>query len=182
MSRRTPRAVHKKQISEKWHTLSINNVVTKLSTGDNGLNSAEAKRRLVRFGPNELIQEKSISRLKIFLSQFRSFLVVILIAATIFSAIIGEVIDSIAILIIIILNAIFGYVQEYKAERTIEALKRLTKPETSVIRDGREIVISSRKVVPGDIVVVGEGSRITADMRLLSISELKIDESSMTGE
>jgi len=181
MSRRAKPAKFKAH-AEKWHMLKATGVLKKLNSSESGLDTAEAKNRLARFGPNELKQEKKVSRLKVFLSQFRSFLVLILVAATLFSALIGEMVDALAILSIVIINALFGYMQEYKAEKTIEALKRLTRPETAVIREGKEIVIPSRQLVPGDIVSIGEGSRVTADMRLLKTSELRIDESAMTGE
>jgi Ca2+-transporting ATPase len=167
---------------EEWHAISVKAALEKTGSSLKGLSRPEAKSRLDRFGYNELKQEKGVSRLAIFLSQFKSFLVIILIAATIFSAIIGEIVDALAILIIIILNSIFGYVQEYKAEKTIEALKRMTKPETTVIRDGKTLTVPSRELVPGDIVVLEQGSRINADMRLLETTDLKIDESAITGE
>jgi len=166
----------------EWHRLAEKDVIEKTGSTDKGLNTSEAKSRLGKYGYNELKSEKKISRLAIFASQFRSFLVIILIAATIFSALIGEIIDAIAILVIVVLNGVFGYVQEYKAEKTIEALKRMTRPETVVIRDSKVMTIPSRELVPGDMVMLEQGSRVTADLRILETTNLKIDESAITGE
>lgn len=165
-----------------WHEMEARGVMEKLETNEKGLNDSEAKSRLQKFGYNELQKQKGISRLQIFISQFKSLLVIILIAATVFSALVGELVDAAAIIAIVILNAIFGFIQEYKAEKTIEALKKLTSPEAVVIRDGKEKKVDSRLIVPGDIVVLDEGSRIPADMRLISVAELRIDEAILTGE
>jgi Ca2+-transporting ATPase len=165
-----------------WHKASPEQAIKELDSSMNGLDKSEAKHRLGKYGFNELKQERSVSRLSVFANQFRSILVIILIAATIFSALIGEIIDAIAIMIIVILNGVFGYVQEYKAEKTIEALKKMTKPETIVIRNGKTMTIASKELVPGDIVLLEQGSRVTADLRLLEITDLKIDESAITGE
>ncbi|MEM5871625.1 MAG: cation-translocating P-type ATPase, partial [Candidatus Aenigmatarchaeota archaeon] len=165
-----------------WHELETKEVLKRLITRENGLTDKEATSRLQKFGYNELEKRKEISKLQIFIGQFKSLLVLILIGATIFSAIIGEVIDAIAIIIIVILNAVFGFIQEYRAEKTIEALKKLTTPEAIVIRNGKEKKIDSRLIVPGDIVILEEGTRVPADIRLLEITELKIDEAILTGE
>jgi Ca2+-transporting ATPase len=165
-----------------WHSLDAKDVMSKLGTSDKGLSESEASSRLGQYGPNELQKKKGVSKLQIFLEQFKNILIIILIAATVFSAFIGELVDAAAIIIIVILNAIFGFMQEYKAEKTIEALKKLTSPEAVVIRGGREMKIDSRLLVPGDVVVLDEGSRIPADMRLFSVAELRIDEAVLTGE
>jgi len=167
---------------ENWHMMAAEEAMERLGSADSGLSALEASQRLAKYGPNELKEGKKISRLAIFAAQFRSLLVIILIAATILSALVGEIIDAIAILVIVILNGIFGYVQEYRAEKTIEALKQLTKPESIVIRGGRELRIPSRELVPGDLVLLEEGARVTADLRLMETVELKIDESAITGE
>jgi Ca2+-transporting ATPase len=165
-----------------WHELHVSDALKSLDTTEKGLSESEASARLKRFGYNELQKKKGISKLQIFIQQFKNILVLILIAATIFSAFVGEFVDAAAIIIIVILNAIFGFVQEFKAEKTIEALKKLTSPETVVIRDGIEKKIDSHLVVPGDIVVLDEGSRVPADLRLINIAELRIDEAMLTGE
>ncbi len=165
-----------------WSELETKKVFEKLKTGEEGLTEEEARERLLKFGPNELEKKKQTSKLEIFLNQFKSVLVLILIFATVFSALIGEILDAAAILVIVILNAIFGFVQEYKAEKTIETLKKLTSPEAVVIREGKPRKIPSKELVLGDIVVLEEGSRVPADLRLFEVIDLRTDESMITGE
>ncbi|RLJ06003.1 MAG: ATPase [Candidatus Aenigmatarchaeota archaeon] len=165
-----------------WSELETKKVFEKLKTGEEGLTEEEARERLLKFGPNELEKKKQTSKLEIFLNQFKSVLVLILIFATVFSALIGEILDAAAILVIVILNAIFGFVQEYKAEKTIETLKKLTSPEAVVIREGKPRKIPSKELVLGDIVVLEEGSRVPADLRIFEAIDLRIDESMITGE
>jgi Ca2+-transporting ATPase len=165
-----------------WNELEAKQVLEELQTSQAGLSSQEAQARFLKYGPNELKEEKKISRIEIFLNQFKSILVIILIGATIFSAAIGEVIDAAAIIAIVILNAIFGYAQEYKAEKTIQALKKLSSPESVVLRDGKKQTIPSRLLVPGDIVTLEQGTKVPADLRILEVTDLQIDESVITGE
>jgi len=166
----------------QWHEMDVKQVLKKLDTNPHGISPQEASSRLRTYGPNEIKSEKKINPLAIFLAQFKSTLVIILIFATFFSAMIGEVIDAIAILIIVILNSIFGFVQEYRAEKTIEALKKMTTPESVVIRDNKKMKIKSSEIVPGDIVFLEQGTRVPADMRIIETAELKIDEAILTGE
>jgi Ca2+-transporting ATPase len=166
----------------KWHEITSAESLKKLSASEKGLSENEAQARLSRLGYNELVKEKGISKAAIFIAQFKSILVIILIGATLFSALIGELLDAAAIIMIVVLNAIFGFIQEYKAEKTIEALKKLTSPEALVLRDGEERKIDSRLLVPGDIIILEEGSRVPADMRVIQDAELKIDEAILTGE
>lgn len=165
-----------------WHKKTTDHVLRDLNTSKTGLSTNEARKRLKKYGPNELIEEKGPGPLSLFLNQFKSFLIVILIAATIFSALIGEFIDATAIIIIVILNAIFGFIQEYRAEKTMAALKRMTAQEAIVLRDGEEKRIPSRMLVPGDIVLIEQGTRVPADIRLLETVELRADEAALTGE
>ncbi len=165
-----------------WNELEAKQVLKELQSSEKGLSEQEAQARLLRYGPNELKEEKRISRLEIFLNQFKSILVIILIGATVFSAVIGEVLDAAAIVAIVILNAIFGFFQEYKAEKAIEALKRLSSPESVVLRDGKKQTIASKLLVPGDIVVLEQGTKVPADLRILETTDLQIDESIITGE
>lgn len=167
---------------EAWHRYNVKNVLKNLNTKPCGLTEREAKKRLSRFGYNEIVEKKHTSWVGILLRQFTSFLVLILIAATIISLLIGETISATVILIIVILNGLFGFFQEYKAERTIESLKKLITPRAVVIRDGKKKTIDSRMIVPGDILVLEEGSIIQADSRIIESIELKTDESSLTGE
>lgn len=169
-------------MSEKWHTLPHSTVLSKLKTSESGLSEEEASSRLSRFGPNELTERKGTGRLAIFFRQFTNFLVIILIIASLASIVIGRVTDSIVIIVIVILNAVLGFAQEYRAERAMEALKKLTTPRAIVLRDRKEKEIPAGKLVPGDIIFLHEGERIPADARLLEETVFKVDESTLTGE
>ena len=166
----------------KWHTLSVQQVLKKLKTSKQGLTEKEAQKRLVRFGPNRLIEKRRITPLKIFASQFRSFLILILFAAVVVSVLIGRFTDASVIMAIVIANAVLGFSQEYKAEKALKALKRLTLPKATVIRDGKQKTISASELVPGDVILLEEGDRVPADARLLEVMLLKTDESLLTGE
>ncbi|MBS7649716.1 ATPase, partial [Candidatus Bathyarchaeota archaeon] len=143
-----------------WHSLSVNDALSMLNSGVNGLSSAEAKARLIKFGPNELMAVRRISPLKIFLGQFKSILIWILIGATVISLLMGEEVDAIVIFAIVLVSSTLGFIQEYRAERALEALKRMLSPMVTVVRDSKEIVIPVREVVPGDIIVLKEGDRV----------------------
>ncbi len=167
---------------KNWHEFDVKHVLSELKTTKSGLSDEEAKRRLSKYGPNEIALKRKRSITTLFLKQFKSILIIVLIVASVFSFLIGEHINSIFIIIIVVLNAIFGFVQEYKAEKSIEALKRLTAPETIVIRDGKERKVPVRSLVPGDVVVLEQGAKVPADMRLIQVFDMKIDESAITGE
>ncbi|HDM36726.1 MAG TPA: ATPase, partial [Candidatus Syntrophoarchaeum butanivorans] len=148
-----------------------------------GLSQDEAERRLEVYGRNEIIEEKRKSRILLFLSQFKSFLILILIAAAIVSALVtGEMIDAIVILLIVLFSGVLGYIQEMRAEGAIRALKKMAAPKAIVVRDGKEVEIGSALVVPGDTLVLDAGSRVAADARLIEAVGLKVDESPLTGE
>ena len=166
----------------EWHTLSSAQVFQELMASGKGLTEDEARLRLEKYGPNELKKKKKAGAFSLFINQFRNFLVIILIVAAAFSYAIDQALDGTVIIIIVILNAVFGFVQEYKADKAIEALKRLTSPESVVLRDGKKVKIPSRLLVPGDIVIIEEGTKIPADIRLLEVADLSIDEASLTGE
>ncbi|MCD6575847.1 MAG: calcium-translocating P-type ATPase, SERCA-type [Nanoarchaeota archaeon] len=165
-----------------WHTLKIKEIFRVLETSENGLTSEEAERRLSEFGPNELTKEKKKTILSIFLNQFKSFLIIILIIAALISFAVGETLNSIVILIILLINAFLGFFQEYKAEKAVEALKKMTAPRALVLRDGVKKEIFSRELVPGDIVYLEEGKQVPADVRIIESQNLKVDESILTGE
>ena len=148
----------------------------------NGLTQVEAARRLKKHGPNRLENKKKISPIKIFFSQFNDFIVWVLIAATILSGFIGEKADAITILIIIIMNAVLGFIQEYKTEKSLEALKELAAPTAKVIRDGNIKVINAEEIVVGDLLVLESGDRVPADCMLVEDSNFMVDESLLTGE
>ena len=157
-------------------------VLKTLNTSETGLSSEEASIRLLKYGKNELKEEEKISVVKLFLSQFKSFLIIILLAAALVSAFLGEFIDASVILFTVILAGVLGFVQEYRAEESIKLLKSLTSPEAMVVRDGKEVKVPSSVLVPGDILLLQAGDRIPADARVLMAPLLKVDESSLTGE
>ncbi len=153
-----------------------------LKTSYNGLSEEEVKKRLSLYGYNILKEKKKKTSLQIFLSQFKDFLILILIIAAIISGFIGEITDTITIVVILLLNAVIGFIQEYRAEKAMEALKKLASPYTTVIREGKVKNISSEELVPGDIVILEAGKIVPADLRLIETYDLKIDESPLTGE
>ncbi|MEM3047581.1 MAG: HAD-IC family P-type ATPase, partial [Candidatus Bathyarchaeia archaeon] len=165
-----------------WHAIPAEEVLSRLGSSENGLTAAEAERRLREHGPNELTKARRASALETFLNQFKSILVLILLGATVVSALIGEVTDALVIAAILLANATLGFVQERRAERALEAMKKLTASKAHVIRDGERIELPAREVVPGDILVLEAGDRVAADARLLHVASLEMDESSLTGE
>ena len=165
-----------------WHTLESDQAMEKLKSGPEGIEANTAKSRLDKYGPNELAVQKGTSPLTIFLSQFKDLMVIILIIATIISAALGEWIDTIVILIIVILNSLFGFFQEYKAEKALLALQKMSAPQAAVIRDGKEVLIPARELVPGDIIILRTGDMVPADARLFESVNLKVNESALTGE
>ncbi|UYP45291.1 Potassium-transporting ATPase ATP-binding subunit [Candidatus Lokiarchaeum ossiferum] len=179
---------------EKWFTFSTEQVEKKLSTSITaGLSSADAKARLAKYGPNELTATEKIPRWKVFLQQFNDVLIYILIAAALISAIMeyietsshGEASfgwDWLVIAIIVILNAVIGFIQEGKADDAIEALRSMSAPDAQVVRDGKEVMIKAREIVPGDLLILNEGDKIPADGRLFEESNFKIEEAALTGE
>jgi magnesium-transporting ATPase (P-type) len=165
-----------------WYQQEISEVLDLLGVTEHGLTDEEAGKRLREYGPNKLAEEKGIGRLKIILNQFYSPLIYILIMAALVSGLLKEYKDTGVILAIIIINAIVGYFQEYKAEESVRALKRMVTPKARVIRNGHEKEIDSQLLVPGDIVLLESGTKVPADLRLLRCVELRVDESILTGE
>ncbi|MBU0457453.1 MAG: calcium-translocating P-type ATPase, SERCA-type [Nanoarchaeota archaeon] len=165
-----------------YYNLSISETIKSLKSSEKGLTEKEAKQRLEKDGLNEIEKRKRITPFQIFVRQFTSFIVLILLAAVGISLLLGERLDAIVISIIIILNGMFGFTQEYKAEKAIEALRKLTALKAKVIRNGKEIEIDSKELVPGDIVLLETGSKVPADARLIQIAALQVDEASLTGE
>ncbi|MFY9800869.1 MAG: cation-transporting P-type ATPase, partial [Methanoregula sp.] len=163
------------------HALPSEDLFTTLSTGPDGLSDTEVQARLAKFGKNTLKEEKT-GRLIIFLRQFNSILVYILIIAAVISLIVSDIKDFFIIIFIIGVNSIIGFWQEVKAEVSLDALKKLTESKVTVIRDGTERIIPSEDLVPGDRVILTEGDLVTADIRLSETSALTVDESSLTGE
>ncbi len=166
-----------------WHALTGDAVLKELATdAKKGLTAEEAAKRLETHGYNELTREEGISPLTIFVNQFKNILIGILILAVVLSALVGELVDAAIILVIIIFCAVLGFVQEYRAERAIEALKKMLSPTVTVMRNGREQEVLSKELVPGDILLLEAGDRISADLRLIELHSLRCDEAPLTGE
>lgn len=161
---------------------SIDEIFKELKTSFQGLSNEEADRRYIEYGPNELKEIRRKTPFIMFLEQFKDFMIIVLIIAAIISGLIGEISDTLAIIVIVILNAVIGFIQEYRAEKAMEELKKLAAQFATVIRDGKPIDIPASKLVPGDIVVLEAGKIVPADMRLIEGSRIKIDESALTGE
>lgn len=149
---------------------------------ENGLSSSEVQAKKIEFGKNELILEKRQTGLKILISQFKNILNLILFLAALFSLGIGYYVDGVFILAVIILNSFFGFIQEYRAEKSLEKLRNYSVPTVRVKRDGKEAVISSSELVPGDIMIISEGDRISADCTAVDPQRLEVDEAILTGE
>jgi len=165
-----------------WYRLATDELFANLATGERGLDDTEAKERLNRDGPNKLPEEAAISKLAILLHQFKSPLIYMLLVAVVVTALLEEFKDTFVILAVIGLNAVIGFVQEYKAEKSIRALKSIMASRARVMRDGRETEIPSDQLVKGDIVLLESGERVPADLRLFHTIEARIDESILTGE
>jgi len=165
-----------------FHSMNIEDALKTLQSSMKGLNDSEARTRLERYGPNELRREKQSSPLKIFAEQFKEILIIILLAATCISYIVGEIVDALVILFIVFACAILGFIQEYRAERTLEALKRMASPTAIVVRNDRELQTPSREIVSGDIVLIKTGDKVPADARIIEEFNLKVDEAPLTGE
>ncbi len=168
---------------ERWWAENVRTVEIALKTdAETGLSSEEARTRLEKYGKNEIEEQKKDSPLKIFLRQFQDPLVYILLAAAALSALLGDTIDFFLISIILVFNGVLGFIQEYKAEKALEALKQMTTPRAKVIRNGRISEIPATELVPGDVVVLEEGDVVPADIRLFEANGLTVDESLLTGE
>jgi Ca2+-transporting ATPase len=169
-------------MSREWYTLEANEALVYLDSTDQGLTTAEAQQRLRLQGPNSIPGKRRRSMAVMLLGQFTDFMILVLLGAALISGLIGDPQDTIAILVIVLLNAVIGAVQEYRAERAVAALREMATPEAHVLRDGKTIALTAVELVPGDVVLLETGSIVPADLRLLEIAELQMDESSLTGE
>ncbi|UCD27130.1 MAG: HAD-IC family P-type ATPase, partial [Candidatus Bathyarchaeota archaeon] len=169
-------------MSPEWHATETEELMRGLKTSEEGLSIEETQRRLQEFGPNELVERKGITPLQIFLRQFKDVFVIMLVIAIAISVLIGEIPDASIIGAIVVLNSVVGFVNEYRSEKAMEAMKKLTAPKARVLRDGREMLVPAIEVVPGDIVLLEAGDRIPADSRLFEVVDLKTDEAVLTGE
>ncbi len=179
---KSPETQHGTQHQHEWHALGTKEVLEHLQVQGNGLTSAEAKRRLEQFGPNQLKEAPRPTFLQMLWEQLNNFVVILLIVASAISALLGDYVEAAAIMAIVVLNAILGIVQERRAEEALAALKKLSAPDAQVVRDGRRVSIPAYELVPGDLVFLEAGNFIPADIRLLEAVNLRIEEASLTGE
>lgn len=165
-----------------WHLEQVEKVLQLTGSSESGLSTAEVEKRAIEYGHNEITGAKKKPAIFLFLNQFKDFMILVLIAAAVISGLIGDLTDTIVIITIIILNAIVGFIQEFRAERAIEALKKMTVINATVIRNNAVTTVSSIALVPGDVVLLEAGNILPADIRLWEAFQLKINESSLTGE
>ncbi|MGM0851607.1 MAG: cation-translocating P-type ATPase [Bacillota bacterium] len=167
----------------KFHEMRQEDIEQSLNTNYlEGLSTDDVAKRRKQFGYNQLEEAEKQSALLLFFSQFKDFMVLVLLAATLISGLLGEYIDAIAIIAIVLINGFLGFFQERKAERSLQALKELSAPQVSVLRDGKWVKVVSKEVIIGDIIRFGSGDRIGADVRLIETNNLEIEESALTGE
>jgi Ca2+-transporting ATPase len=171
-----------------WHSLSVDEALAALSSTKEGLSREEARQRLARFGPNELRKEKTVSWWLMLLGQFKNVLIIILLAAAAISLVInvvdeeGSIWDPIIIVVVVMISVLLGFIQQYRAERAMQALRQMIAPTSAVIREGEESMQPSRDLVPGDVITLRAGDRLAADARLTEAASLKMDEAALTGE
>jgi Ca2+-transporting ATPase len=170
------------ETNKTWHTQTAEQAFTALKSQPGGLSQAEVSERVLQYGANEIQAAKRISAWEILLDQFKNILILILLGATAISLFLGHGIESIAIAVIVLFAVLLGFIQEYRAERAIEALRQMAAPTASVLRDGVEVKIPARELVPGDVVLLHTGDRMPADARLLEAVNLQIEEAALTGE
>jgi len=167
---------------ESWYTQPVETVLSRLSSSPAGLTGAEAARRLAEYGPNEIGVAEGTSPWTLLLEQFKNVLIVILLVATALSAFLGHGLEAIAIAVIVIFAVLLGFIQEYRAERAIEALRQMAAPTATVLREGQENEVPARELVPGDVILLAAGDKVPGDLRLLEAINLKIEEAALTGE
>ena len=168
--------------NDDWHALPTEKVLEHLKVRENGLTSSEVMQRQTQYGLNQLTEAPRPGFMKLLWEQFNNFIVMLLIVASVVSALLGEWVDATAIIAIVLLNAILGIIQERRAEEALAALKKLAAPEARVLRDGHHVTVSSRDLVPGDIVYLEAGNHVPADVRLMEAVNLQVDEAALTGE
>ncbi|UCH70724.1 MAG: HAD-IC family P-type ATPase, partial [Candidatus Bathyarchaeota archaeon] len=168
--------------ARKYWSMSGSDVLGQLDSSDGGLDKKQVGERLVKYGPNEISKRKVRTGLFILLSQFKNPLVIILMGASIVAAFLGELTDATIIIVIVAINGLLGFFQEYRSEKAVERLGKYITFTAKVMREGEKRHVDTKELVPGDVVLLGTGDVIPGDVRLLSVDELSIDESSLTGE
>ena len=170
-------------LNEAWHAMEAQEVLNKLGTDSHqGLTEGEVKGRLEKYGYNELKKEEKVSPIRLFINQFKNVLIIILLIATLLSALVGETFDALLILVIVAFCAILGFIQEYRAERALEALKKMLSPTVTVLRGGKEEEVDTKELVPGDLLILEAGDKMPADARLVESYSMRCDEAPLTGE
>ncbi len=170
-------------MADKWYTRTAREAIDFWRTDQNdGLTSSEVKSRIADFGYNEMVEKEKTPWWKRLFAQFQDFMVLVLLAATLISAFLGEYVDSATILAIVMINAILGFIQEHRAEKSMDALKTMVAPMAHVIRNGLLQQIAAREMVPGDIMALESGDKIAADARLIDVQNMEVDEATLTGE
>ena len=165
-----------------WHYLPSDEVIKQTGSSPDGLNSDTVASKLEEYGPNELQEKKKKPAWLLFVHQFKDFMILVLVAAAVIAGIVGDLTDTIIIMVIVLLNAVVGFVQEYRAEKAMEALKKIAALQAQVIRNGKTVALPSAELVPGDLVLLEAGNVVPADLRLIEAFNLNIDESALTGE
>ena len=165
-----------------WHFKNANTVLESLATCAEGLSSDEVSKRQAKYGPNQLPEAKTRGPLLQFIYQFHNMLIYVLLSACLVTAILGHWIDASVILGVVIINAVIGFVQEGKAENALKAIRKMLSPNAMVLRDGKQVTIPAKELVPGDVVLLQSGDKVPADLRLLRVKGLQIQESVLTGE
>ena len=168
--------------SSPWHTLTEEKVLAHLASREEGLHDAEAAERLARIGPNRLPPPKRPSPLKRFFAQFHNVLIYVLLAASVVTALLGHWVDFFVILAVVFVNSLIGFIQEGKAEKALESIRRMLSLDAMVMREGVRRQIPAEDLVPGDLVFLQSGDKVPADLRLLRLKDLQIDEAMLTGE
>ena len=165
-----------------WHTLSVERALEKLGSTPEGLIADDAARRFIEYGPNELQAARHISPWEILFQQFKNILIIILLAATTLSFFLGHGVEAIAITVIVLFAVMLGFIQEYRAERAVESLRRMAAPTATVIFQNCESEVPARELVPGDVILLVPGDKIPADVRLIEAVNLQVEEAALTGE
>jgi magnesium-transporting ATPase (P-type) len=168
--------------SRPWHAETIDDVLVQCETSREGLTTAEAARRLEEFGPNRLQSAPQRSALARLFAQFNNLLIYVLMAAAVVAALLDHWIDSAVILAVVVVNAVIGFIQEGKAEQALDAIRNMLTPHASVLREGHRVTVEAEELVPGDVVLLEPGDKVPADLRLLRVRSLQVQEAVLTGE
>lgn len=166
----------------RWHSIPVSDIYELLKTNKEGLNNIEAELRLLRTGPNELLEKKRKTKLQLFIDQFKDIMILILLSAAIISGIIGDMADTIVILVIVFFNAVIGFYQEYNAENAVLALKKKSVNEVATLRNGEVVNLPATGLVIGDVILLEAGNEVPADLRIIESANLRIEEAALTGE